>query len=91
MNEIAERTRPYDLFRDSDALTINSRAAKTKFGLYVTAGQALEHLETGIEASPEGSAGKRVEWIVAGLAHHIGTGTQRHHGRMVHFIKMVEH
>jgi hypothetical protein len=54
-------------------------------------GHALKDLKTGIEASSESRAGKRVERIVASLAHHVGAGAQRRHGRMVHFIEVVEH
>ncbi|MNT01471.1 hypothetical protein D3C72_1359370 [compost metagenome] len=91
MDEIAERTRPDGLFSNGNGLSIDNSRGKAEFRFDITARQAFENLEAGIEASSEGRAGKRVHRIVAGLAHHIGTGAQRRHGRMVHFIKMVEH
>lgn len=91
MKQIAERARPDGLLRDNHGLAINDRGAETEFRLDVAARQPFENLETGIEASAEGRTGQRIKRIVAGLAHHVGTGTQRCHGRMVHFIEVVEH
>lgn len=91
MNEIAERTRPDGLFGNGDGLTVDNSRGKSEFRFDITARQAFENLEASIEASSESRAGKRVHRIVAGLAHHIGTGAQRRHGCMVHFIEVVEH
>lgn len=91
MKQIAERPRPDGLFDNIDGLAIDNRTAESEFRFCITARHALEDLKTGIEASSESRAGKRIERIVAGLAHHVGTGAQRRHGRMVHFIEVVEH
>lgn len=91
MNEIAEGTRPDDLFSDGNGPVIDGGSRQTELRLDVTAREALEYLKACIEASPEGGAGKRVQRIAAGLAHHIGTGAQWRHRRMVHFIEVVEH